>query len=173
MTRRSVVICVLFVMAAVMMLGAHSVAQATDAQVDKTLESVRADMRADKVAIVTEAMNLSPAEGEKFWPVYREYEAEVVKLNDSRIAMVKEYAAKFTTMTDADAKTLADKFFDWETRRTELRKKYFPKFAKATSATTAAKFFQVEHRLDLLVDLKIASEIPGLFVKSASVSSER
>jgi hypothetical protein len=68
---------------------------------------------------------------------------------------------------------VADKFFDWETSRTQLRKSYFNKFAKATSAMTAAKFFQVEHRLDLLIDLELASEIPGLFVKSATVRPER
>lgn len=151
----------------------QSEAQQSDAQKEEAIESIRADMRADKVAIVTEVMKLSPAEADKFWPVYREYETEVAKLNDARIAVLKDYAAKFNTMTDAEAKTIADKFFDWETSRTQLRKSYFTKFSKATSAMTAAKFFQVEHRLDLLVDLELASEIPGLFVKSASVRPEK
>lgn len=153
-------------------LGPRCAAQTDVAQADKVLESVRADMRADKVAIVTEAMNLTPAEGEKFWPVYRQYEAEVVKLNDKRIAILKDYAAKYITMTDAEAKQAAERFFDWETSRTQLRKNYFTRFAKATSSLTAAKFFQIEHRIDLLVDLELASEVPGLFVKSASMERQ-
>lgn len=170
---KRLVIAVLLSIIASVVLEAHSTAQTTDAQMDKVLESVRADMRADKVAIVTQVMNLAPAEADKFWPVYRDYEAEVAKLNDHRIAILKDYAAKYTNMTDAEAKGLADKFFDWETSRTELRKHYFDKFAKATSAMTATKFFQVEHRLDLLIDLELASEIPGLFVKTASVRPEQ
>ncbi len=59
-----------------------------------------------------------------------------------------------------------------EARRTELRKGYFIEFTKATSAMTAAKFFQVERRLDLLVDFVVASEIPGLFVKGAATTEQ-
>ncbi len=58
--------------------------------------------------------------------------------------------------------------YDWESSRTQLRKAYFSKFMKATSAMTAAKFFQVERRLDLLVDLKLAAESPGRFVRKTN-----
>jgi hypothetical protein len=133
---------------------------------DAMLEVVRADLRADKVAIVTAAMNFKAGEADKFWPVYRQYEAEVIKLNDDRIRMIRDYAKKFDSITDADAKMMAEQFFDWESRRTRLRKDYLSQFAKATSWVSAAKFFQVEHRLDLLVDLKLASELPGLWEKS-------
>jgi hypothetical protein len=127
------------------------------------LEETRADMRADKVEIVKNAMNLNPQQADKFWPVYRDYEYEVQKLNDRRIKLVKFYAEKMNNMTDKDAKELAQKFFDLENDRTDLRRNYFDTFRKATDAVTAAKFFQVEHRLDLLVDLQIASAIPGLY----------
>jgi hypothetical protein len=140
------------------------------ADVDSLLDAVRADMRADKITIVSQAMKLQPAESETFWVVYHEYESEVIKLNDQRIAFLKDYAAKYGTLSNADAKTLANRFFDWETSRTKLRKTYFDKFAKATSAATAAKFFQVEHRLDLLVDLDLANQIPGLFERPAAAA---
>jgi hypothetical protein len=151
------------------MLGI-SFAQQQEENLDQTLESVRADIRADKVAIVSDTMNLKSPEADKFWPVYRQYETEVAKLNDKRIALLKDYAAKFSTMTDAEAKSMAERSFDWENSRTQLRKSYFDKFAKATSAMTAAKFFQIEHRLDLVMDLKLASVVPGLFVKSNAAS---
>ncbi len=165
MSKRIVMVMVTFLVAYVA-LPAFSFGQQT--KVDAALESIRADARADKVAIVTEAMRLSPAEGEKFWPVYREYDSEVIKLNDKRIAIFTEYATKFATMTDAEAAAIAESVFAWEASRTELRKTYFKKFAKATSAMTAAKFFQIERRLDLIVDLQLASEIPGLFIKTST-----
>jgi len=170
MMRRQSFLWVLLSVAAVMALLTTGAAQQRDADVDKALETVRADMRADKVAIVTEVMNLSPDEADKFWPVYREYETEVAKLNDTRIAILKDYAAKYTTLTDSEAGAMMGRFFDWETSRTQLRKTYFGKFMKATSATTAAKLFQVERRLDLVIDLQLAAEIPGLFMKPVTPS---
>jgi hypothetical protein len=139
---------------------------------DSMLEAVRADVRADKVAIVTELMKLKPAEAEKFWPVYRKYDAEATTLNDERLKIIKEYSDKFASLTDEQAKGIAERTFAWEARRTQLRKTYFAEFTKATSALTAAKFFQVEHRLDLLVDFVVAAELPGLFVKTAESAKQ-
>ena len=128
---------------------------------------MRADLRADKVGIVTELMKLKAPEADKFWPIYRKYDAEVAMLNDERFKIVKEYNENFASLTDDQAKVLVEKMFAWEKHRTELRKKYFGEFTKATSPLTAAKFFQIEHRLNLLVDLAVAAEVPGLFVKSS------
>ena len=56
---------------------------------------------------------------------------------------------------------------DFEAKRTQLKKKYATEFQKAgLSAMTTAKFLQLEHRLDLLVDLKLASELPALLVQA-------
>jgi hypothetical protein len=104
--------------------------------------------------------------------VYRKYEAEVTKVNDQRVALIKSYADKFTTMTDADAKAMIEQGLDFESRRTDVKKKYAKEFQKAgLSSLTVAKFLQLEHRLDLLVDMKIASELPSLLIKPTGPSS--
>ncbi len=137
---------------------------------DDMLRVVRADLRAKKISIVTAAMDLTSSQGAKFWPVYRNYETELITLNDERVRLTKEYADKYVAMTDAEAITLANRFLDWQTRRNDLRKKYLDIFVKATSGTIAAKFFQVEHRLDVILDLQVASELPGLFLKTSSAA---
>ncbi len=139
--------------------------------VDPSIEALRADARADKVAIVTEAMQLSAKESEAFWPVYRKYDQEMIALNDELIKIVKSYADKFGTISDADAATLTAKTLDLQERRIAIKKKYVPMFAKATSALTAAKFFQLDYRLELLVNLKLASELPALLVQVPDVSA--
>jgi len=136
--------------------------------IDSEIEAVRADVRADKTKIVGEAMRFTPKEAEAFWPIYKEYETELTKLNDDRVKLIKEYADKFTTMTDADAKAMSQKAFDFESRRVDLKRHYFGTFNKKLPATTVAKFFQLEHRLDLLTDLTLASELPSLLVKPSS-----
>ena len=63
-------------------------------------------------------------------------------------------------MTDRDASQIAKQSFDFEAQRTELRRKYYQEFSQKLSPATVTKFFQLEHRLDLLVDLSMAGELP-------------
>ena len=143
-----------------------SVAQSNEASRDSFIESLRADFRADKVALITEAMQFNDQESKVFWPVYRKYEAELVKINDQRVALVKAYTDKFTTLTDADAKAMIDQGLNFESRRTDAKKKFAKEFQKAgLSPSTVAKFLQLEHRLDLEVDINIAYELPSLLIK--------
>jgi hypothetical protein len=149
-----------------------SVAQSNEPSVDSYIESLRADTRADKVAIITEVMQFNDQDSKIFWPVYRKYEAELMKVNDQRVALIKSYADKFTTMTDADAKAMIDQSLDFESRRTDVKKKYAKEFQKAgLSSLTVAKFIQLEHRLDLVIDVEIASELPSLLIKPAGKAS--
>ncbi len=147
-------------------------AQTSEPSIDSYIESLRADWRADKVAIITEAMQFNDQESKAFWPVYRKYEADLTKVNDERVALLKSYSEKFNTMTDADANAMIKQSLDFESRRTDVRKKYAKEFQKAgLSSLTVAKFLQLEHRLDLLVDLRIASELPPLLAKPAAQST--
>src|SRR4030095_16594603 len=83
-------------------------------------ELLRSDIRAQKVAIITEVMQFTEEEDAKFWPVYREYEAELAKINDDRIAGIREYAKVFDNLTDAEADRLATAALDLEARRNTL-----------------------------------------------------
>ena len=138
---------------------------ASSADLDSQIESVRADIRSDKVAIITDTMKFTPQESTVFWPIYRKYEADLTQLNDERVKLIKEYADKYVTLTDADAKQMTQQSIDLESRRVDLKKRYFKEFNQKISGVTCAKFFQLEHRLDLLIDLKIASELPMLLIK--------
>jgi hypothetical protein len=156
--------------AAVLSLGVFSnisAAQSSEPSLDSYIESLRADVRADKTDIITEAMRFNDQESKAFWPVYRKYEADVTKVNDQRLALIKSYNDKFITMTNEDAKAVIDQSIEFESRRIDVKKKYAQEFRKAgLSSLTLAKFLQLEHRLDLLVDLKIASELPSLLIKA-------
>ncbi|HZS99870.1 MAG TPA: hypothetical protein VFA40_23995 [Terriglobales bacterium] len=69
-------------------------------------------------------------------------------------------------MTDTDAKAMIDQSIDFESRRTDLEKKYAQEFQNAGLASLrVAKFLQLEHGLDLIVDIHIASELPALLIK--------
>jgi len=163
---------VLIGLAGLLLLPGRCVAQddVQDQQVstESYLEVLRADIRANKIAIITEAMQFNDKDASVFWPVYSQYEYELDRVNDQRIAAIKMYADKFATMNDADAKAIASRMLDYESRLAALKKKYFKKFNRVLPAVTVVKFFQLEHRLDLVIDMKIASALPSVLVQPNS-----
>lgn len=134
----------------------------TSASVDSTLEIARAGMQAQKAAIVGEGMSLSDGDAAAFWPIYRQYEYERSRLDDGRIEVIKEYIDKYPDLTDAEAKAMAERMFEYESRIAALKRKYFKKFNNALPALTVTKFFQLERRIDLMMDMKIESALPPL-----------
>jgi hypothetical protein len=124
------------------------------------VELLRSDLRSQKVAIITELMDFTEADDAKFWPVYREYETELTKINDDRIALINEYAANYQTLTDETADRLARGVLDVEGRRHALRVRYYDRFKSVLSPKAAARFFQVENQILLIVDLQLAASLP-------------
>jgi hypothetical protein len=128
--------------------------------VDSFIELLRSDVKTQKKAIITEVMEFSEQESAAFWPVYRNYQLELDKIGDARVALIKDYAANYETMVDAKASELMEKAFKFREERLKLQKKYFKEFSKILSPTKAAKWAQLENQITLLIDLQIASELP-------------
>jgi hypothetical protein len=145
---------------AAFVVGALVPATGAFAQVESYFEMLRTDVRAEKVAVITEVMEFSDAEAEVFWPVYREYELELAKLFDQRLANIKNYADNFEVIDDAKADELIKMAFKITEKRTKLHKSYYAKFKKVIGAKRAAKFMQLDNQIDLLIDLQIAANLP-------------
>ena len=137
-----------------------SVVYGQEVTIDPYLELLRSDVKAQKVALITEAMKFSEKDGEKFWPIYREYELELSKVHDSRIKLIKDYAENYENMKELKARELAQNSFSLEEKRLSLKRKYFKKIEKALSPIAATRFFQLERQINLLVDLQIATQLP-------------
>ena len=123
-------------------------------------ELLRTDLRLQKVAIITEMMGFTETEDKAFWPIYRDYDAEMVKLGDERVALVAEYARVHEQLTDAAADELARKAIDLERRRQEAKAKCYERVKSALNGRTALRFLQVEQQIQLIVDLQIAAALP-------------
>ena len=123
-------------------------------------EVIRADMRAKHAELITKVMQFTGKEAEAFWPIFRDYERELMKLNDEKLKILKEYIQSYESLTEEKVYELAERALDYEAGRVKLKRHYFKKFSKALSPKTAAKFFQVENQVQMLIDLQIASELP-------------
>jgi Spy/CpxP family protein refolding chaperone len=162
MKKLAMVVFLLASVAALPALTARAQTGGQDGKLDRYMELARTDLRTKKAAIINEQLPLTKEQGEAFWPVYKRYEAELVALNDLKLALIKDYAASYNSnsMTDAKARELTDKALDLEGRKDALRRKYIKEFQKVLPAKTAAQFYQLDRRIDLLMDLQIAAEIP-------------
>jgi len=123
-------------------------------------ELLRSDVRAQKIAILTEVMGFTEAEDKAFWPIYREYDAEMAKLGDERVALIGDFTSHNDQMTDAMADQIGTKALDLEARRQAVKAKYYDRVKKAVSPRTALRYLQVEHQLLLLIDLQISAALP-------------
>jgi hypothetical protein len=137
-------------------------AQDQDLTIDSTIAVVRANMQADRTALVTAGMHFNDKEGAAFWPIYQQYEYERSRLDDGRAAVIKLYTQKYPNLTDAEAKAMADQMLDCESRLAELKKKYYKKFNRVLPALTVTKFFQLDRRIDLMMDMQVEASLPPL-----------
>ena len=122
----------------------------------------RAEMRQDKVVFINESMNLTSADPnyDAFWHEYYLYEAELKKINDQRIQLIRDYEFNYDKMNDNIANNLAERALTLHKNRLELLQKYYERIKKATSPMIAARFLQVEYQISLLLDIEIASKTP-------------
>jgi hypothetical protein len=141
-------------------LLAVALPQVARAQYENYMELLRTDLKSERVAIFTEVLALSDSESTVFWPMYRNYENELSTMGDKRIALIKDYAAHFDSLSNAKAQELLRNTFDLQEQRLQIQEKYAKEFAKILPATSVARFFQAERFVTGLVDLQIQSELP-------------
>jgi len=135
------------------------VAKTANAQ-DQYVELLKSDIKTQKIAVITEAMQLEEGQSEAFWQVYRDYDYELSALVDRRIENINKYAENFSSMTDETADELAKTSFKVEGDRVKLRQKYYKKFAKELSPLVGARWLMTERAINNLMDLQIQAELP-------------
>src|SRR6476646_658823 len=159
MMKNSALLVVTFAVLALCPLGR---AQDQEPTIDSTIAIARSKMQADRTAIITTGMNFNEKDGVAFWPIYQQYEYERSRVDNRRASVIKQYTQKYPKLTDDEAKAMAEQMFDCESRLAELKKKYYKKFNKVLPALTVATFFQLERRIDLLMDMNVESSLPPL-----------
>ena len=127
---------------------------------DKDVEMFRADLRSQRKEIMAQNMTLTTDEATKFWPIFDQYRKEAIKPNDVRWAVIKEYAANYNTMTEAQAQDYMKRANDVDEQLLALRMKYVPIFEKVISAKKTALWYQIDRRVDLLINLHLSTTIP-------------
>lgn len=146
--------------AGVAIVGMLWVAAAGVAQTRAEVEMTRSQIQADRQAIVATAMDLTDGEGEVFWPMYRDYRAEIEKLGDREWRLLESYADSWSAMSEEAAKALLDEWFSIQSDEVKIKRKWMKKMRRDMSNRRVLRFFQIENALDAMITAEIAGEIP-------------
>lgn len=133
---------------------------AEEKNVQEYIELLRRNVRGEKAEIMGAVMQLTAEDAAKFWPIYGEYDSELARLNNLRVANIQEYARSYEDMNDAKADELIQKAIQYHKQRSELLAQYYEKVKKSLGAIQAARFVQIENQLLLIIDLQINSALP-------------
>lgn len=128
--------------------------------IEEYVELLRSNVRQQKAEIMGSMMALNIDDSAKFWPIYSEYDAELTKLNDQRLANIEDYARNYDNMTDAKANELVQSAFDYRKQRADLLVKYYGRVKDSLGTLQAARFLQIENQLLEIIDLQIESNLP-------------
>ena len=124
------------------------------------MELLRTDVRKQKTDIMGQMMQFDTDEAAKFWPIYNEYDAELKRTGEQKLAMIKKYSDNYENMTDAVADELMRDAAQIDRQRFDLKVKYYGRVKEALGSIPAARFIQIENQLLMLIDLQIAASLP-------------
>jgi hypothetical protein len=126
------------------------------------LDEFRTQLRASRKQIVAQNLRLTPDEATRFWPVYDQYTADLIKIHDSLYQLIAEYANTYGKYDDQAATSFITRWLDIDVKTADLRARYVPLVGKVLPGIKATTFFQMDRRLAMAINLKIASQLPIL-----------
>lgn len=128
--------------------------------IDDIIEIERSVLKAEKKAIVAENMNFTEGEATVFWPLYQEFTNEEYQLKTERIKIIKEYAENYDSLDDLKADELMSRYLKLKTDEAKFNMKFFKKFKKVLPASKVARFFQIENKINAIINAELALDIP-------------
>jgi len=135
-------------------------AQASTADLEREMDSVRRVVRADRQKIIAAGMDLTTEENQKFWPLYSEYRDAASKQAERLGKIILEYSKNYDALSDAQAIKLMNDYATLDQDRINLRAAYVKKFGAFLPPKKLMRYFQIEQKLDAILNYEIAATIP-------------
>lgn len=127
---------------------------------DPAVQLTRSAIRAERQEILAANLELDEKERSVFWPLYREYRDELESAISARVDLLDRFFASYETLTDAEALDLLDRTLEWRKEVLKVRSAHAKKMRKSLSGKTVTRFFQIENKMDLIIEYELAGEIP-------------
>ena len=128
--------------------------------VDAAIAELRKDIQMDVTDLITTSMGFTANEAAAFWPLYKEYQEKRTKIEDERVAIIKQYAEQIDDLSDEQAMQLVKRYAAYEDARLGAKRELVKKLEKVLPGKTVARYAMVQNRVDMVLDLELAADIP-------------
>ncbi len=125
-----------------------------------TSAELLAKIQSDKKGIVERTMNLTPDEAKKFWPQYAVFQRELEGPQREATLAILDYVAAENSLTDANAKRIAEQILAANLKEAQLRQKHFKQLLKVLPARKAVRYMQIENKMLAVARYEAARAIP-------------
>lgn len=106
----------------------------------------RAELKTVKIGFITSELQLTEAEGQKFFPIYQRYEAEKEAHRKKLAAEMKNTKINFDALNDAEVEASIEVYFALRQQEVDIEKKYYAEFKKVLPIQKVARFYAAEKK---------------------------
>ena len=135
-------------------------AQVDEAEIEETVSMVRSFMAAEREVMIDGELELSPAEAERFWPLYEAYRTEIEAIQNRYGQLIVDFSANYDALTEEMAERFIDDYFDVLTDTNEVRQGYVERFREVIPIQKLARLYQMENKIDAIAGLELVLDIP-------------
>ena len=142
----------------VLLISSHAMGQ--DAQ--EGMGDARQLLQAGREEIIRDELRLSDAEAATFWPAYEDYRSELLVVRNRYADLLASYldAYRSGTVSAEFAEMLIDDYLEIQGDILRIRKDHLDNFRKALPALKAARFYQLENKMEAELEGQLAQVVP-------------
>ena len=126
------------------------------------LDTLRTEIRASRRETVDQNLRLTVEEAARFWPLYDQYADDLTVIKDAQYQLVAEYVNGYGNYDDKTAMDFIKRWVDLDVRTAALRARYLPLVGQVLPGLKAATFFQIDRRISMEIDHRVASNLSVL-----------
>jgi len=127
---------------------------------DDYIELAREILKAEKKAAIAGELDLTDAEITPFWELYNEFNNKLSQVQNKRVALIKEFAQNYESLSGEHADEIMKGYFSYQQELLKLKKSYYGRFKKILPREKAVRYFQLENKIQAIVDAELAAQIP-------------
>ena len=121
---------------------------------------VRDKIKAQRIAFITERLNLSPDEATKFWPVYNQFSGELEEVKKQQNQLRKSTNDKLAVMSDKEIDKALEDELSAQQKSIDLQRKYLVELKKTIPTRKVAMLYKAERdfKITLLKRMRDAGQ---------------
>jgi Spy/CpxP family protein refolding chaperone len=136
-------------------------AKAADKAADVTdMQMLRTAVQQDKKSFVASTLQLTDAEGKKFWPIYDAYQRTLDAADRRRNKAVIDIVGMDRPMSDLYARNLATELIQADESEIKARRALQNKLMRALPPRKAARYLQLEAKIRAVEAYEVAAALP-------------